>query len=146
MKKYLYYVLAFFTIVGNIDRILSIIDRINESSMTIQDVGNILRILGTFALLSFIGWMYYNLKAKILALKKYNEERFEITIKSIKTHLQENLKEHNELGSALKKLNASTEITEGKDERITELWDKIKKDFAKVEEQYNKEFKKWCSE
>jgi hypothetical protein len=146
MKKYIYYVLGLITIISNTDGTISFINRIKQSNMTIQDVGVILRIIVTFAVLSFIAWMYFNFKAKFLALKRYNEERFNITIKSIKTYFQENFKEHDDLATIISEIKPEYKIKEGKDTRIDELWDKIKKDFEAVQKQYDKEFENWTKE
>jgi hypothetical protein len=143
MKKYFYYAGIFIAVISNINGTLSFINSLMGENMTLKDFETIVRIILTFGILSFLGWMYYNFKAKLLALKKYNEERFDITIKALKTQFIQDKKEHDEIGKAIKTIKPETEITEGKDQRVTELWDKIKADFDKVQKEYDNEFKKW---
>jgi hypothetical protein len=143
MKKYIIYVGTFIAVISNINGTISFINSLIGKEMALKDIETIIRIIVTFGIVYFLGWMYYGFKSKILALKKYNEEKFEVTLASLKTHLIENFKEHDDMAKIINKANPELKIEQGKEERIKELWDKIMKDFQKVKDQYNNEFNDW---
>jgi hypothetical protein len=109
----------------------------------ISDFLLILQFVAVFCFVYYVLSKNQEHKRKILMIKKYNEERFDITIKSIKTHLQENNKEHDIIAKVIAKNNSEFKIEEGREERVKELWDKIMKDFQKVQSEYDDEFKNW---